>query len=102
MTSATYPAGTYRGQASQIQHRCRVEYRNRLQRPPRGRRITKYILSQPNLAPTVGATARSTLAANATKNTVVPYHLGARRALASGARRDDSRLSQEFLSEVDP
>jgi uncharacterized protein len=65
-------------------------------------RITKCILSQPNLAPTVGAAARSTLAANATKNTVVPHHLGARRALASGARRDDSRLSQEFLSEVDP
>jgi hypothetical protein len=75
MTSPTYPAGTYRGQTSQVN-----------------------TVAAWNIA----IVARSTLGANATKNTVVPYHLGARRALASGARRDDSRLNQEFLSEVDP
>jgi uncharacterized protein len=44
-------------------------------------RITKTILSQRNLVVMVGAAAGSTLAANASKNTVVAYHVGARRAL---------------------
>jgi TRAP-type uncharacterized transport system substrate-binding protein len=101
LTSATYPAGTYRGQTSQINTVAvwNIAIAHKDLHEGVAYRITKCILSQPNLAPTVGAAARSTLAANATKNTV---HLGARRALASGARRDDSRLSQEFLSEVDP
>ena len=101
MTSATYPAGTYRGQTSQINTVAawNIAIAHKDLHEGVAYCITKCILSQPNLAPTVGAAARSTLAANATKNTV---HLGARRVLASGARRDDSRLSQEFLSEVDP
>jgi NMT1-like family len=39
MTSATYPADTHRGQTSQINTVAAWNYRNCLQRPPRGRRL---------------------------------------------------------------
>jgi uncharacterized protein len=84
MTNATYPAGTYRGQTNQIDTVAawNVAIAHKDLDEGVAYRVTKSILSQPNLAATVGAAARSTLAANATKNTVVPYHVGARRALA--------------------
>jgi TRAP transporter TAXI family solute receptor len=84
MTKAAYPAGTYRGQTSQIDTVAawNVVIAHKDLDEGVAYRITKSVLSEPNLAATVGAAARSTLAANAGKNTVVPYHVGARRALA--------------------
>jgi uncharacterized protein len=84
MTNATYPAGTYRGQTNQINTVAawNIAIAHKDLDEGVAYRITKTVLSQRNLAATVGAAAGSTLAANATKNTVVPYHVGARRALA--------------------
>lgn len=83
MTNAMYPAGTYRGQTNQINTVAawNVAIAHKDLDEGVAYRITKTVLSQRNLAATVGAAAGSTLAANATKNTVVPYHVGARRAL---------------------
>ena len=84
MTNATYPAGTYRAQTNQIDTVAawNIAIAHKDLDEGIAYRITKTVLSQQNLAATVGAAAGSTLAANATKNTVVPYHVGARRALA--------------------
>jgi uncharacterized protein len=84
MTNATYPAGTYRSQTKQINTVAawNIAIAHKDLDEGVAYRITKSILSQPTLAETVGAAAGSTLAANATKNTVVPYHVGARRALS--------------------
>jgi TRAP-type uncharacterized transport system substrate-binding protein len=83
MTNAACPEGTYRGQTNQISTVAawNIVIAHKDLDEGIAYRITKTILSQQNLAAIVGAAARSTLAANAAKNTVVPYHIGARLAL---------------------
>ena len=84
MADASYPAGTYRGQQATIETVAAWNVVVAHQDLPEdlAYRITRAVLTAPDLSASVGAAAASTTAANATKNSVVPYHAGARRALA--------------------
>ena len=84
MADAAYPAGTYRGQTAKVETVAawNVVIAHKDLDEGLAYRITKAVLAAKDLPTTAGAAASSTNAANASKNTVVPYHPGAIRALA--------------------
>jgi hypothetical protein len=84
MSDAAYPPGTYRAQAAAIQTVAawNVVIAHRDMDEGLAYAVTKAVLTAKDLAARAGAAAASTIASNASKNAVVPYHPGARRALA--------------------
>jgi uncharacterized protein len=84
MADAAYPVGRYRGQSAPVATVAAwnvVVAHNDLDEGA-AFNIVKAVLTARDLQATAGAAASSTNAANASKNTVVPYHAGAIRALA--------------------
>lgn len=84
MTDAAYAAGTYRGQTATIETVAawNVVVAHKDLEEDLAYRLTKAVVTAKDLAAFAGVAANSTKAENAPKNTVVPYHPGARRALA--------------------
>jgi TRAP transporter TAXI family solute receptor len=84
MADAAYPPDTYRGQAAKIETVAawNVVIAHKDLDEGLAYNITKAVLTAKDLQVTAGAAASSTNASNASKNTVVPYHAGAIRALA--------------------
>jgi TRAP transporter TAXI family solute receptor len=84
MADAAYPAGTYRGQTSAVETVAawNVVVAHKDLDEDMAYKIVKAVLTAKDLPAIAGAAASSTTASNAAKNTVVPYHAGAIRALA--------------------
>ena len=84
MADAAYPAGRYRGQSATVETVAawNVVVAHKDLDEGSAFKIVKAVLTAKDLPGTAGAAASSTNAANASKNTVVPYHAGAIRALA--------------------
>jgi TRAP transporter TAXI family solute receptor len=83
MADAAYPAATYRGQKAGLKTVAawNVVIAHKDLDEKAAYTITKAIMTAPDIS-AAGPAAASTKPVNATKNTVVPYHPGAVRALA--------------------
>lgn len=83
MADAAYPAATYRGQKAGLKTVAawNVVISHKDLDEKTAYAITKAVMTAPDLS-AAGPAATSTRPVNATKNTVVPYHPGAVRALA--------------------
>lgn len=84
LAEAVIPAGTYRGQSADIRSVAawNMLVGNKDLPEPEAYALVKGVLTARNLVDVIGAPARSTSAANAPINTMLPYHPGAARALA--------------------
>ena len=83
MADASYPAGTYKGQKTPINTVAawNVVVAHKDLDEKTAYALTKAVMTASDLS-AAGPAAASTKPVNATKNTVVPYHPGAVRALA--------------------